>query len=472
MGAAELNMRYIADCVADDHPTIPLLTTSGLQAGPLLLVVIDTSGGPSLSFPLPESGEVTVGRSAESDISIDDRSLSRRHATIHVGDGGSLAIKDLDSSNGTKVRNTRIPPRTPVAFVPGEAVDLGQTLIVVKARSRVPAAAPVSEPLPVPAKAGRDVLIADPAMARLYHLAERIASGTISVLLLGETGAGKEVLAQAIHRMSPRGLAPFIGLNCAAFSETLLESELFGHEKGAFTGAVVAKPGLFETANGGTVFLDEIGELTPGTQAKLLRALETRQVQRVGGLRPRNIDVRFLAATNRDLERDLDTPGGMRRDLYFRIAGFTLEVPPLRERPGEIRPLAERFLQRAVRPPATVPRLSAEALALLEQHHWPGNIRELKNVMERALLLGGAGGEVQGEHLILSQPKASTPPPAPSPPGKVRDEMDALERTRILDALAQCAGNQTQAARLLGMSRRTLLYRLDAYGVARPRKKE
>jgi DNA-binding NtrC family response regulator len=333
-----------------------------------------------------------------------------------------------------------------------------------------------------------DMLVVDPAMQRLHKLVERVAAGTISVLILGETGAGKEVLAERVHRLSPRAGKPFLGLSCAALAETLLESELFGHEKGAFTGAVAAKPGLLESAEGGTVFLDEVGEMPAATQAKLLRVIETRQVLRVGGLKPRPIDVRFVAATNRDLEAEI-ARGGFRRDLYFRLNGISLVIPPLRARIGEIEGLARLFLDRAAaqmgRSPA--PDLAPEVLALLRAYSWPGNIRELRNVMERAALLC-PGPAITAEHLPMEKMRTTVasveepipPPPAllraaprsagPEPPGGVRAELDALERRRILDALAACAGNQTKAARMLGMSRRTLLHRLDSYGVARPRK--
>jgi hypothetical protein len=295
--------------------------------------------------------------------------------------------------------------------------------------------------------------VLDEEMQRVHALAERAAAGSINLLILGETGAGKEVLARRVHRLSSRAGRPFVCINCAALSEALLESELFGHERGAFTGATQAKPGLLETAPGGTVFLDEVGELPATLQAKLLRVIETREIVRVGSVRPRQIDVRFIAATNRDLEGEV-ARGGFRRDLFFRLNGMTLSLPPLRARPREIPALCRLFLKE-LSPAAgrkTPPRLTAEALAQLCAHGWPGNVRELRNVIERALLLA-PGDEIDVEHLPTATPVAP-----------------AGERERILGALEACAGNQSRAARQLGISRKVLLARLDAWGVKRPRK--
>jgi DNA-binding NtrC family response regulator len=311
-------------------------------------------------------------------------------------------------------------------------------------------------------------------MERLLRLRDRVAQSNISVLLLGETGAGKEVMAESIHQQSPRRSAPFLRLNCAALSETLLESELFGHEKGAFTGAVAPKPGLLETAQGGTVLLDEVGELPAALQVKLLRVLEERQVLRVGGLKPRPIDVRFISATNRDLQAESEE-GQFRRDLYFRLNGITLVVPPLRERINEIPALAQKLAQAAGRQSGrpNEPSFSPEALARLERYGWPGNVRELRNVVERAVLLC-TGDVITPEHLPgIRQAQAATPPGAGEAPRveTLREELAALERKRILDALAECGGNQTRAAKLLGMRRQSLVARLDEYGIPRPRKR-
>jgi len=388
------------------------------------------------------------------------------------------------------------------------------------------------------------------AMERLKRLVERVADSDISIVIHGETGVGKEVMAREIHRLSPRKDKPFVGLNCAALTETLLESELFGHERGAFSGAVATKPGLFEVADKGTVFLDEIGEMSAALQAKLLRVLEERTVLRVGGLHQRPIDVRFLAASHKDLEDEVYA-GRMRQDLYFRLNGITVEIPPLRERTDELEGLCATFIADACRRNrrASVPTVSKEAMALLMRYAWPGNIRELRNIIERAVLLSGP--RITPEHLPVERlqrdradrhadrhgvergpaspmpargqaphstkpapparpmgPRGSagpapigdadddpgtmpamrraemrtrdanedtdpTQPPLPRPnvdSGSLKDAVSDLERQRILDALRACGGNQTKAAEMLGISRRTLVNRLDQYDLPRPRK--
>jgi two-component system response regulator AtoC len=327
------------------------------------------------------------------------------------------------------------------------------------------------------------IVLENAAMRELYGLAEKVARGTINVLILGETGAGKEILAERVHQASPRAAGPFVCMNCAALSDSLLESELFGYDKGAFTGALQAKVGLLEAASSGTLFLDEIGEMSVPLQAKVLRAIETRQVLRVGATRPRSVNVRFVAATNRDLEEEVASKR-FREDLYFRLNGVTLAIPPLRERTDELPALAKLFLEtvaRQVGQPA--PRLTPEVVAQLCAYSWPGNLRELRNVMERALLLS-SGKSIGLEHLPLdrmhrtrlspTRNKLPLPDHASSPSGPpaarkgVQLSMAEIERQAIMDALVRCAGNQTRAAKLLGISRRTFCTRLSAYGLARP----
>lgn len=315
--------------------------------------------------------------------------------------------------------------------------------------------------LPSPQEVGRaNVVIVSPIMRELHALARRAGDSDLSVLILGETGVGKEVLAETIHEASPRAKKPLVRLNCAAFTESLLEAELFGYEKGAFTGAVKAKAGLLESADGGTVFLDEIGEVPLTTQVKLLRVLEQREVQRVGALKPRRIDVRFVAATNRDLAGEVRR-GAFRQDLYFRLDGVCLVVPPLRERREEIRPLAEAFLGAAcARNKRRVPRVADDVWPALEAAPWPGNVRELKNAIERALVLS-SGPVLEREHFALERLASAVVTPA-------GDQSE--KRSRVEAALAAAAGNQTEAARTLGVSRKTLMAWMDELGLARPRK--
>jgi len=319
------------------------------------------------------------------------------------------------------------------------------------------------------------VVVFDPAMRALYDQASRAAASAINVLILGENGVGKEILARAIHNLSPRAKGPFVALNCAALTESLVQSELFGHEKGAFTGALHAREGLLESAGGGTLFLDEIGELPLSMQSKLLRALEERKVLRIGARTEREIDVRFVAATNRDPEVEIER-GAFRQDLYFRLNGITLTIPPLRERTAEIPQLARMFLARA-RAEQAAPALtiSDAALAILEAYAWPGNVRELKNVIERGSVLC-VGDRLLPEHLppkLLAGPTLRVPSESPRSisPGPESPRVGTVDRDAILGALERCAGNQTRAAEMLGVSRRTLVTRLNELDIPRPRKK-
>src|SRR5216684_2787079 len=500
---------------------------------------------------LPDTGEVTVGRDPGCELVVDDATVAPRHAVLSMGP--PVRIADLGSGIPTSVHQHRVLPGHPVEVAPGDILHLGGVILMVEGRGTAPPrrilphgyfelrleeecnraaryhssfallriacdpscpSAAIEEILansirlvdviavggpsdyevmlvdtPVEdlklvvsrletqlAERGgkprigiavypRDGRSADALLARangelaprqpsaepapssgamqdLYSMVERIAWSDISVLIFGETGVGKERLAEAVHKNSRRASMPFLRLNCAALTETLLESELFGHEKGSFTGAQSAKAGLLESANGGTVFLDEVGDMPMTTQVKLLRVIEERKVRRVGALKPLPIDVRFVAATNRDLE---------------------LEVSP-------------------------------EVLALLQQYPWPGNIRELRNAIERAVLLC-TGDRLELAHLpaekmsshfaarrTLHAPASPPGPPAPlAPPAlrgaplvpaELREQLAEAERQRIVEALSRCAGNQTEAAQALGISRRTLVKRLAAFNIPRPRKRQ
>jgi DNA-binding NtrC family response regulator len=314
-----------------------------------------------------------------------------------------------------------------------------------------------------------------------------LAKADASLLITGESGTGKEVLARHIHARSRRGRGPFVALNCAALPETLLESELFGHEKGAFSGAVAARKGKFEQAEGGTLLLDEIGEMDPRLQAKLLRVIQEKEVDRLGGTAPVKVDVRLLAATHRDLAADV-AKGRFREDLFFRLNVLALHIPPLRERPADILLLAGHFAVRYAHANGLPSRsLSPAAAAALLAHPWPGNVRELENCLHRAVLLA-EGPSIGPEAIELIRPRraaepaaaADTPPTlapihAPTPPGRVAAlvgrKMDEVEQELIIETLSHCLGNRTRAAEILGISIRTLRNKLTEYraaGVAVP----
>jgi two-component system response regulator FlrC len=300
-------------------------------------------------------------------------------------------------------------------------------------------------------------MVAGPAMSGVVALVRAVAPRDTTVLLTGESGTGKEVVARAIHALSRRAAGPFVAVNSAAIPEGLVEAELFGHEKGAFTGAVAARAGIFESAGDGTVLLDEIGELSPAVQAKLLRVLQERVLARVGGARTIDVDFRLVAATHRDLGA-LVRQGRFREDLYYRIAVLQIALPPLRERLDDLEPLVLRFVRELE--PHHPPEVRPGAFAALRAHAWPGNVRELRNVVERAIVLSG-GGPIDAAHVRLEEPRADAAPAADAGTSTLRD----LERRAILEALAATGGSRKLAAERLGISLRTLQYRLKEYGI-------
>jgi two-component system response regulator AtoC len=555
--------------------------------------------------PLPSSGSITIGRDESADVRIVDEGASRLHARLHVEAGPEIFVEDLDTKNGTFVRDSKLAANKRVPLQLGEAVTIGFTTVMVQRRRPAiqprrfrshgafeelleDACAGASSPdsrfallrlqvdgdvpggqvadLVTPALRDGDAIgqyaagdyeillldttaerarsIADDLAARMraeglvaltvvaafptdgrtaealigrssallrgdededgdrnpvlksaatrevYRLAGKAAKGQsahglINVLILGETGTGKDVLAQWIHRHSPRAKGPYMAINCGALPENLLESELFGHEKGAFTGATQTTPGLLEAAAGGTVFLDEIGDMPEKLQVRLLRTIENREITPVGRRKAQPIDVRFIAATHRDLDAAVEAKS-FREDLYYRLNSMTLTLPPLRERLEEIEPLARVFLADASgtgRDKRRIPRISAEALSIMRTNVWRGNIRELRNVIEHALVLC-EGGEITAEHLpvekmrharlepaasVSSRPASATPPALPT--GMALTPAQAAERERIVQILADCAGSQTEAAKVLGIARGTLIARLERYGIPQPRKK-
>jgi two-component system response regulator FlrC len=339
---------------------------------------------------------------------------------------------------------------------PFDAEELGQRVRRYVRPSVVPEAVVSPASLPV---------AADPASRKLLELASRVAQSEVTVLLNGESGTGKEVLARFIHARSKRSAGPFVAVNCAAIPEQMLEALLFGHEKGAFTGAEKRSVGKFVQANGGTLLLDEVTEMDLTLQAKLLRVLQEREVEPLGASKPVALDVRVVATSNRDLEEAV-RDGAFREDLYYRLSVFPLRIPPLRERPGDIGALTARFVAaRAAHPPAITPA----ALALLQAYAWPGNVRELENVVQRALLLADGAQRIEPEHLALAH--GTSAPATPPAPAGLAGELWEEETRRIVAALETHRGLRRQAAEQLGISDRTLRYKLSrirAAGIAVP----
>ncbi len=325
------------------------------------------------------------------------------------------------------------------------------------------------------ARAGAPIA-ADPESLSVLALAERLAASDIPVLIGGPTGTGKEVLSRFIHNRSPRAQAPFVAVNCAAMPETMLEALLFGHTKGAFTGATQAHEGFFRAADGGTLLLDEIAEMPLALQAKLLRALQEGEVVPIGSTKPIPIDVRIIASANRDLPTEV-AEGRFRADLYYRLNVFPLSLKPLRERPADIAPLAFAMLLRHTNAGQKLAWIGDEALAMLEAHGWPGNVRELENVIRRAMLLAGSADVITPEHISFDRPARLVAPEeaaeAPVATGPITGPITGLRRLAnivqrseagaILETLDACGGNRIAAARALGISERTLRYRLAAF---------
>jgi len=480
------------------EPTAAVAEQLPGQRNGALCLIVSTDRGVS-TVPLKAGSTLTLGRAPEAEVVVDDPSVSRQHARLTVS--ARVTLTDLGSRNGTRVDGEPIAPHIETPLRVGASFELGSTTLVLQRTQGLFAsdtAARSTGSFNVLAPPSSNAVVRDGAMLRLYSMLKVVAPSPLSILILGETGVGKEVFAETAHGLSHRADRPFLRLNCAALPGSLLEGELFGYEKGAFTGAMQAKPGLFEAADGGTVFLDEIGEVPLETQAKMLRVLESGEVLRLGSVRPKHVDVRFIAATNRDL-RALIVEGRFRSDLYFRLNGISITVPPLRERRDDIVPLAEHFLRRlSERMGRKAPLLSPEAAIVLQRQAWPGNVRELRNAVERALVMC-AGPVIEPEHLMTPE-EVLTPAPGATPPASrgastpptarpettvgsaaasgdgegspgLKAQMEAFERQAILDALDKTAGNQSRAAKLLGITRRLLILRIEQYGIPRPRGK-
>jgi DNA-binding NtrC family response regulator len=307
-----------------------------------------------------------------------------------------------------------------------------------------------------------EVVAESDAMKRVLDLVDRAAPSRAPVLIVGESGVGKEIVARRLHFGSDRVARPFVAVNCKALAESVLESELFGHEKGAFTGAITAHAGCFERAHGGTLFLDEIGEVSPSFQGKILRALQEGEVQRVGANAPRKVDVRVVSATNRDLRSEI-AAGRFREDLFFRLDVIRISIPPLKERKEDVLPLARFFLERQAAASGRELRLSREAEETLLAHEWPGNVRELSNAIERASVLG-RDEEIQGEDLLL-EPRPIDHD-APGSEGTLQEVVDRVVAERIRTALAESKGRKAEAAARLGIERTTLFRWMKRLGLA------
>jgi DNA-binding NtrC family response regulator len=442
-------------------------------------LIIERAGGEPLEFAL--SGVASVGRGATNDVPIDDPAASRRQSIVRADDDGYL-VSDLGSANGTYLNGARV--LAPARLKSGDVITIGSTRLSFVAD---PAAEPHAEEPADDAtrvredvRAGAVLLGECAAMEELFHLIEKASASPLPSLLEGETGTGKELVARAIHQGSRNAKGPFLPVNCAAVPENLLESELFGHRRGAFTGATGDHEGLFEAAQGGTVFLDEIGEMPLAMQPKVLRVLQEGELTRIGEIRPRKVDFRLVAATNRNLLQEVEQ-GTFRDDLYYRISAFPISIPSLRERRDDIPMLVETFLASAARRQGKrVGPVHAAALEALVAFDWPGNVRELQNEVQRAVALAASGEEIGLEHLSpkitgaraggddTADPRGAAdaaPGGARAGAGSLREARNAFEARFITEVLAQQGGSVQRAARVLGLTRAGLYKKIKEYGL-------
>ena len=477
---------------------------------PKLEVICFHNGVPTVAFFLRTDRPTTIGRAIENVIVLDDERCSRFHATIEYRDG-KWSLHDLNSRNGTTVDGTSVDGSVIISV--GSKIQIGrETLLIEEQRELVHCGEPrettarleqqdyFSRQNEMTALLGVErtenmrlrslleqnskMIGQSSAIREVEKCIDRAARSKATVLIRGESGVGKELVARAMHERSSRRAGPMLCLNCAAFSESLLTSELFGHEKGAFTGAMETKIGKFEAADGGTIFLDEIAEMNPGLQATFLRVLEGATFERVGGNKPISVDVRVVAATNRNLEEEV-AAGRFRRDLYFRLRVLEINVPPLRERKGDVDLLADHFRERYSQ--ETGRRyldFSPEARAALNAYHWPGNVRELKNIIERAVLMGnpptikkadlvtsalGSVDDTNSQRSSVKNVDVSDGQLA-NPKDSVRFEpttLKEMESLFILKTLKYYGWNKSKTAKVLGIERTTLDRKIALYGLSK-----
>jgi transcriptional regulator with GAF, ATPase, and Fis domain len=425
-----------------------------------LMVLAGADRGKQVPIPGQVGGTITVGKSADNDLVLADETVSRKHMSVTRTEKGIL-LKDLGSTNGVRIGSAKVEE---ALVEPGAIVFVGDAEVMVRVEPKGAVLTPSAADRFQIARGGSI------QMRRIFALLERMAPTDATVLLMGETGTGKDVLARSIHMASARHKGPFEVVDCGAIAATLIESELFGHEKGAFTGADRANEGAFERARGGTIFLDEIGELPLALQPKLLRVLEAREVKRLGGTKSLPVDVRIIAATMRDVQDEV-TAGRFRQDLYFRLAVVPITVPPLRSRPEDIPALVEDFVARA----GLDLKVSPEVMAALRSYEWPGNTRELRNVLERALYLAQASGDTELRYVDFGTTPADTGEDVFHFPDGVsyRDARMKIERAfeaRFVQwLLNKTGGNVRAAARAAQMDRNYLSELIRKHGVDKPR---
>jgi transcriptional regulator with GAF, ATPase, and Fis domain len=415
---------------------------------------------------LMERDVIHIGSLSSGDIVLKDATVSRRHAEIKRTKDG-IILRDLGSTNGTFVGPVRVKE---VFLAPDTHFRVGRTELVFTPKDEIIDVKP-SEEDNFEGLVGNSV-----AMREVFGILERVAPTNLTVLICGETGTGKELACRAVHTRSARKDGPLVIFDCGAAPENLIESELFGHHRGAFTGAVEARPGVFEQAHGGTIFIDEIGELSLDLQPKLLRVLEQREVRRVGGNKTKSVDVRVVAATNRNLREEVDK-GRFREDLYYRLAVVELTLPPLRERMEDLLPLAEHLLARAPHNQG-VCRIAPDVARIFKSYHWPGNVRELNNVVERAIPFSD-GPEITidalpdalrtghtGRHPKMISTASAVPSELPFKDAK--DQLvEAFERKYLLDLLERHQGNVSKAARAADMDRKSITRLMKKHGITR-----